>query len=187
MAKRKKTRRRVEPDAPAIQSWTGADEALAQIRKLDARIGEEETEKQKNIAEMERRHDRVLVPLVEQRDALGKALEEFTSFHRQDLGDSQSKRMNNGVLGFRRGQRALKTLSKWTLKKMLAKLEELGLTRFIKVKKSVDKAEILKAQAAGELDDQQLKQLGGKIEQKERFYYETPEQETVNPEAKESA
>lgn len=172
-------RRRVEPDAPAIQSWAGADEALRRIRELDAEIAAGEAAKAAELTAALARHDAQIVPRIEQRDALGKALEEFTRFHRADLGDAQSKPLNHGTVGFRIGQRALATLAKWTWAKVLDVLIERKADDYIAIKKSVDREAILGAKLSAEA----MRDMGLKVVREERFYYATRDAEAVNPDA----
>ena len=171
-------RRNVTGAPPAIQSWAGADEALGFIRELDASIGKREAEKEESLKALQDRYDAQITPLIERRDALAKALEEFTTFNRGDL-DGQSRKLNHGVVGFRLGQRALAKLAKWTWAKVLEKIEAMGLSHFVRVKKEVDREAILRS----DMDARALKTLGVEIVQEERFYYETAADETVAPKA----
>jgi len=172
-------RRNVTNTAPALKSWTGADDALAEIRALDAKIDAKEAAKAEALQALQQTHDRDILPLVEKRDALGKAIEDYVTMHQDDLVDRRSKMLNHGTVGFRLGQPAVKAQKGWTLKKAVEALEIAKKRVWIAVKKSVDKVRILKDKPDADV----LKKFGLEIVQEERVYYDTSDTATVNPEA----
>jgi len=174
-------RRRIDKTtAPALRSWAGVDDALHRIRELDALIVREEAAKDAHLREVQAKYDAVIIPRIEQRDALGRALEAFVKVHQDDL-EGRSRRLNHGIVGYRKGQRAVRTLKGWTLQKALEALLNAGKRSWIAIKKSVDKEAILKSDPP----QAELDKFGLEIKQEERFYYETAEVETVNPGGKE--
>lgn len=172
-------RRNVTGAPAALQSWAGVDTALGTIRALEAEIAAGQAAKDAALQALQQEHDAAIVPKIEQRDALAKGLEEFVTLHQGDLGDARSKKLNHGRVGFRLGLPAVKTLKNWTLKKALEALENAKKRGWIAVKKSVDKAAILKAKP----EPSELKPFGLEIGQEERFYYETEDTAAVNPES----
>src|SRR5690554_3604772 len=141
MAKRKN----VDKRAPAIVTWAGADVALADIRSLQSAIDRCQAEKDAALQRVAEEHDMTLGPMLQTRDALARSLEEFATLHRADFGvQAQSKRLNSGVVGFRKGQRSLKTLSKWTWEKVMAALQANMLAKWIRIKYEPDREAILR-------------------------------------------
>ena len=175
-------RKTLAKDAPpAIESWTGADAALAEVRVLEASIADRETEKARELTALQQRYDDDIVALKVRVGALDHALADFADFHRDELGDAKSRRLNHGTVGFRFDPPSLKTLARWTWKKVLAKVEDLGRGEFFRVKTSLNKEALLRA--AGDMSTDELKALGVRVAQDERFYRDTTVPETVNPEA----
>jgi len=172
-------RRRIDKTtAPALQSWSGVDKALLRIRELDALIAAQEAAKDTQMRELQAKYDAVIIPRIEQRDALGRALEAFVKVHQDDLV-GRSRRLNHGIVGYRLGQPSVKTLKGWTLGKALEAITNAGKRSWIAIKRAVDKEAILRAKPPAE----DLLKFGLEIAQQERFYYDTAEVETVNPAA----
>jgi len=87
--------------------------------------------------------------------------------------------MNFGTVGFRASSE-VKYLPKWTAKKVLAKLKELGRVEFIKTTESVKKAEI---KSSG-LDDKVLAGFGCCIQSKDTFFFEPDRSAIANAKKK---
>ena len=160
----------------AIRSWAGADGALAEVRELEGEIARLERNKQFEFAQIGEQHDARILPTLQRRDVLAKALEEFATMNRGDLGTAKSKQLNAGTLGFRLGQPSLKTMAKLTWEKVLEILQVNKMKKFIRVKTEVDKQALL----ASGLDAESLKGFGVRIVQEERFFYDFGEVATQN-------
>jgi len=163
-------------EGAAVTSWDSADAALAEIKRFELSISNRENEKDADLAAVKSRHDKSIQVLIEQRDALAKAVKEFATIHRVELGKMKSRKLNSGTVGFRLGMPALKPLKGWTFGKVLEMVRERGLRRYVRAKYSLDRQAILKAN----LDEEKQKDLGVEIVQEETFYYEFPDVETVN-------
>lgn len=162
---------------PAIQGWEGADRALGEIRALEAEVKTLEGRKQEELRRIQEKHDVGIQPKVERIGLLAKGLEEFAEFHRGDLGAQKSRKLNHGLVGFRLGNPALKTLPKFTWDKVLTCLKNSRLgSRFVRVKEEVAKDAIQSAN----LSESELKDFGCRMVQEERFFYEVKADSTVS-------
>lgn len=162
--------------APAIRGWDGADRSLGEIRKLEAKVQEMDAAKLAEVQRVQEKHTAKIQPMLERIGLLAKGLQDFAEFHREDLGAQKSKKLNHGLVGFRLGHPSLKTLPKWTWKKVLACVKgSRWADRFVRVKEEVAKDLLL----GSNLDPEEMKALGVRMVQEERFFYEAKTDETV--------
>ncbi|WP_448578910.1 host-nuclease inhibitor Gam family protein [Thermosphaera sp.] len=95
--------------------------------------------------------------------------------HPEEFASRKSIVMVHGTLGYRVGQPALKTIRGVTWDKVLAILRH-NLPHYVRIKEEVDREAILADRES--LGDENLKTLGLRVEQAERFYVE-PNKESV--------
>ena len=150
-----------------LKNWNDVDETLKNIADLEYKIGEKEAIMNAEMDKIKKQFQGILEPIQQQKMRLEKDVKDFCEFHREDFGDQKSKKLNYGSVGYRASQ-SLKTMTRWTWEKVLQKLEAVGKTEFVRIKKDVDKSKI---RDAG-LSDAELKMLGMKLEKKETFWYE---------------
>jgi len=151
-----------------LRTWSQVDRALRDIARIDLKVRDVENRFNAKIAELKEQMAARVEPLAQQKARLERDIKDFCEFHRDEFEKEKTKVFNFGKLGFRKTPAALKTLARWTWAKVLMKLEEIGRSDFIRVKKSVDKDAI---RTAG-LNEDELRMLGLVLESKEEFWYE---------------
>jgi phage host-nuclease inhibitor protein Gam len=160
---------------PSLTSWDGADRALGEIRALEAQIAEAEGSKALGLKVVQDRWDAKIQPLNERVGILAKGLQEFAEFHREDMGAARSKALNHGRLGFRVGKPMLKPLPKWTFERVLELLQQNHKDEFTRTEQTIRKDAILNSTMTAD----QLKDLGLRRVQEDRFFYEIKDDSTV--------
>lgn len=115
-------------------------------------------------------------------DALDKSittktglLQQWAEANPEEFGDKKSITFLHGVLGFRTGNKQLKTLTGWTWSKVLGVLDN----AFVRVKREPDKEGLLAAHARGEIDEAGLRAAGPRVVQEESFFVEPAVQEAA--------
>jgi phage host-nuclease inhibitor protein Gam len=116
-----------------------------------------------------------------------KKLEAFANANKEGFSKKRSKSLGSGVIGFRLGQRAVKTKKGWTFKKSLEAMgKNLNLSQFIQRKPEIDKPAILKEKIEVELPDgslnplyESLAECGLEIRQDETFFVETASEKSL--------
>ena len=88
----------------------------------------------------------------------------------QEFGAARSIETVHGVVGWRTGQPALKTLPGWTFDRVLQTLKTMGALGYIRVKEEVHKQNLLADREA--LGLEKLKDLGLRVVQEETFFVE---------------
>lgn len=89
------------------------------------------------------------------------------------FGKLKSLKLPFGTIGFRTGTPKLKTLSGFTLARVLARLCELAWGRaFVRVAEEVNKESLIAAHRDGSLTDAELRQAGCRVTQEETFFIE---------------
>ena len=103
---------------------------------------------------------------------LRDGLETWANQNPHEFGKKKSIEMSAGTLGFRTGTPKLKLLSGWTWEKVLAALQTVGMSGFIRIKREVDKDAIIGDSAAIPSNAQRFTSYGVKVVQDESFYVE---------------
>ena len=88
----------------------------------------------------------------------------------QEFGAARSIETVHGVVGWRTGQPALKTLPGWTFDRVLQTLKTMGVLGYIRVKEEVHKQNLLADREA--LGLEKLRELGLRVVQEETFFVE---------------
>ncbi len=87
-----------------------------------------------------------------------------------EFGASRSIETVHGVVGWRTGQPALKTLPGWTFDRVLQTLKSMGALGYIRVKEEVHKQNLLSDRDA--LGAEKLREIGLRVVQEETFFVE---------------
>lgn len=93
--------------------------------------------------------------------------------HRDQFLKPKHVEFYGGKVGYRTGTPKLKTLSGWTLARVLEKLLSLPWGRaFVRVKEEIDKESLIAQFSAGLIQSAELKEIGVQVDQDEAFYIE---------------
>jgi len=167
--------RRVKSDKPVIEhvaNWDKADEYVRQVGDLQVQITQAEATFKDDIDELKADLAEKVKPLQERIKLYTRSLETFAVLHRGDFKNKQSKKVNFGILGWRKS--TFIKVRKNTLGKIKAVFSRAMAAACIRVKESVDK------EALARLKDEQLASIGARREEKEVFFVEPALPEAVD-------
>jgi phage host-nuclease inhibitor protein Gam len=111
--------------------------------------------------------------LAVQNEALEQKMEHarvWSEANPQEFGAARSIETVHGVLGWRTGQPALKTLPGWTFDRVLQTLKSMGAPGYIRVKEEVHKQNLLSDRDA--IGPEKLREIGLRVVQEESFFVE---------------
>jgi len=111
-------------------------------------------------------------PLHHEAEILEASIEQYAIHHKEEFDMTRSKVLTFGTIGFRKTPGAFRPLAKWNWEQILLKIQDMGLTNFIRYKPSLDKEALEKAYKSHDIDDESLSIMGLKFEQKDEFYFE---------------
>lgn len=173
--------KKVKPDAaPLFSSWQEVDDALRQIRAINARVSRAETIANTTRTIADGKLAEATGADLTLRKQLEKNMEEYCTAQLPEM-TTRSRKLNHGTISFT----ASKELAQikgftWaavlqvmlqpvqdTLNKLVEKLGK----RFVRVKCEVDKAAITAAYNAGQTTDGKLAELGVQMQEKDNFGY----------------
>jgi phage host-nuclease inhibitor protein Gam len=147
----------------AIADWQQADHYLKNIGDLQLEIEDAERTAKADIDQAKLNLSNRVNPLHEQIEVLVRSLEAFSAAHQEDFGDARSRKLDFGVLGWR------KSTSISTKKTTLEKIKEVfgrKAAQFLRLKEEVDK------DAMAKLTDEQLKAVDARRDVKDAFFVE---------------
>ena len=76
------------------------------------------------------------------------------------------------TVGFRQSSGKVDTLPKWTFKKVVAKMQEMRVNRFLVIKRDLDKTKILDLFHEKRITNDDLKVYGIEVVEPDEFWYE---------------
>jgi|SRR3990172_8271926 len=97
---------------------------------------------------------------------------EFCDFHKEEFTDKRSKDLVFMTVGFRQSSGKVDTLPKWTFKKVVAKMQEMRVNRFLVIKRDLDKTKILDLFHEKRITNDDLKVYGIEVVEPDEFWYE---------------
>ncbi|KPL21780.1 MAG: hypothetical protein AMJ75_09345 [Phycisphaerae bacterium SM1_79] len=167
--------KRIKSEKPAlipIRDWQQADEIIKEIsdyqiaiEKIEAIAKQKIDNTKKVLAEAVKGHQDIIKKYQE-------SLEAFATAHRNDFKSQKSRKLNFGVLGWRKST-AIKT-AKNTLELIKLKLSKTCQRVCIRIKESVDK------DALARLTDEQLAGIKARREEKDVFFVEPLSQKAAD-------
>ncbi len=160
----------------AIKSWEEADAALRTIGEIEIEVEKKEGLANLRINDIKERLAGELNGGLARKARLVKDLEEFMDRNQGELGQAKSRKLNFGALGLRLAPPKLKPVAKMTWAKVVAKLKETGLDRFLRYPEPEPDKEALKA-----ADAETQKQAGVRVCSEEFFWYEIDRQKIEAP------
>jgi phage host-nuclease inhibitor protein Gam len=159
MAKRIKSDKQIE----TIADWQKADELIKQIGELQLKIKEHEAAASEVINDARAELAEAVEPLYKKITVLTDSLEAFAANHVEDFGKAQSRKLNFGLLGWRKSTSiSIKAATLELVKKIFGKKAK----AYIRTKEEVDK------EAMSKLTDQQLASVDARRKPKEVFFVE---------------
>ncbi len=167
--------KRVKPDKPVllpVPNWEHADDFVRRISDLAKKITDAEQAAKDKINEVKADMADELKPLQEKIQLYTRSLEAFGAIHKADFGKKRSRKLNFGILGWR------KSTSVSVTKKTLGLIKEVfsraKAKQFIHTKETVDK------EALAKLTDEQLAEVSARRKVKDDFFVEPAVPEVVD-------
>lgn len=147
-------------------------EATNNLRIINARQDEQ-------IAAIKEQHGGTIAALEAIREDLLESVQAWAEAHPEEFAKAKSISLTHGVIGWRTGTPALKTLSGWTFDRVLEKLKTLGgkWLGYVRQVETVDKQLIIADRNM--IGEATLKSVGLRVVQAETFFCEPQLTETV--------
>ena len=159
-----------------LDSWQQVDGALLQIGRLDREISALENRQNKMIDAVKEEHKERAKPLLEEKERLELALQQYCENNRGEFREAKTKCLTFGSVGFRI---STKVIIK-RIGETLQALKDYGLEKCIRVKEEPDK------EAMRDLDTKTLAEVGASLKVDDVFGYEI-NREVINQEAGQAA
>jgi phage host-nuclease inhibitor protein Gam len=166
--------------APVYTDWAEVDDALRQIRELDAKVGKAEAEANK----LRARADEACAAVADDlklKKQLEKNMAEFCTARLPELLPAKSKKLNHGTIQFNSSKEcvvkqgftitAALGVMLAPLQEPLNRLVEKLRKRYVRVKTEIDKASALTDYNAGTIKNEKLGELGLEVVEKDNFGY----------------
>lgn len=152
-----------------LKSWAEVDQILKAIASIESKKMQEESAMNDKILKANQEHMPILDRLNAEKLGYERDIQLYCDDQKDEFNETRSKTLNYGIVGFRKGTGALKTLKGFTweaVKKVIEASKKYAV--YIKTKTDIDKNAIL---SSGMKPDQ-LAKLGVQIVQEDAFYYE---------------
>jgi len=161
MAKRVKS-----DDVPLLKvnSWRHADQLVREIGDYEAGIQEAEDHARKKIERIKAELAVKTKPLQDMVTRRIRSLEAFAITHKNDFEKQKSKKLNFGILGWRKSTSV--RVKKTTLEKIRQVFSKAKAALYIHTKESVNK------EALAKLTEEQLASVGARRDSKDVFFVE---------------
>lgn len=167
--------RRLKSDKPAIiqfEHWGDANEHVRRVGDLTMKITAAEHKAADDINEAKACLEIAVKPLQQEIDTYIRSLEAFAAAHKDDFGKERSKKLNFGLLGWRKSTSV--TIKKTTLEKIKEVFAKAKAAMCIITKETVSK------EALAKLTDEELASVGARREVKDDFFVEPDLPEAVD-------
>ena len=153
-----------------LSTWDEVDQTLNEIAVRKTQVTEKQNKMDKEILDAQEKYQSSIDLL--NADILGfeTNIELFAASKKDEFDDSRSKKLDYGLVGFRKGNGKLATLKgfTWDACKNLVKASKKVASKFIQTKEDLNKNAI----KAANLKPAQLAKFGMQITQADEFYYE---------------
>jgi len=167
--------KRVKSDKPAIipiNDWGHADNIVRKTGDLQQKINQAEHQAKDDINKIKAALAIAVKPFQEELKLLICSLEAFANSRREDFKKARSRKLNFGVLGWRKSSSV--SIKKNTLERIKKVLSKAKARACIRTKESVDK------DALAKFTDGQLASVGARREEKDVFFVEPDLPEAVD-------
>jgi len=160
--------KRVKSDKPILKpvpSWQHADEFVRRIGDLQSQIDKAESKSQERINKIKAELATKVKPLQDEIALCTRSLEVFAVKHDEDFGNAKSRKLDFGLIGWRKSTSI--RIKKNTLELIKQVFGKAKAAIYIRVKESVDK------EALAKLTDEELASVGARRKPKDVFFVET--------------
>ena len=167
--------KRIKSDKQAlipIADWEKADEYIRVIGDLQMQIEQACISAQDDINDRKLKLAEELKPLQEAVKLYQRSLEVFATTHQADFGKKRSRKLNFGLLGWRKSTSI--SIKKNTLELIKAAFTKAKAKLYIRTKDAVDK------DALAKLTDERLAAIGARRKEKDVFFVEPELPEAVD-------
>lgn len=154
-----------------VENWRAADRYVRQIGALQLKIESQRQSANNDINVIKNCLAVAIKPHQEKIDILTKSLEAFCVNNKNDFGNAKSKKLNFGILGFRKS--TVIAVKKQTLE-LIEKIFGRKAEQYLHVKKLPDKEALTK------LTDDQLASVGARRRVRDDFFVEPDTPEAVD-------
>lgn len=153
-----------------FSNWSEVDSALKAIAVITTKINKEEADWNKELLKLKNKYTSLLDRYNAEKIGLERDIQLFCESQKDIFADTRSRTLNYGIVGFRLGNGALKTLKgiTWEASKALIKASKKFRDSFLRVKEDIDKQAILSA----DLKKEELAKIGLYVHQEDSFYLE---------------
>lgn len=164
-----KTKSRINVPATTIKTREQMEALVGDITALITKQQKLTAELNRRVNEVRQDYEASLGQIAEDIEAKTALARDWAEANQGEFGKAKSISLTHGIVGWRIGNVTLKTLAGWTWDRVLEKLATSpGWDHYIRTKREVNKESLLAARE--ELD---LKQVGVRVVQDERFFVET--------------
>ncbi|MCJ7777627.1 MAG: host-nuclease inhibitor Gam family protein [Sedimentisphaerales bacterium] len=166
--------KRVKSDRPIqpISDWQQADKFVKQIGELQFKTRDAERQANNDINQAKAALAIATNPLQEEIEQLRLSLEAFAVNRKADFGKDRSRKLNFGLLGWRKSSSV--AIKKTTLEKIKSVFAKAKAAMCIITKETVSK------EALAKLTDEELASVGARREVKDDFFVEPDLPEAVD-------
>jgi phage host-nuclease inhibitor protein Gam len=165
------TTRRIKMTKPAINTIEEADAVLAEVAQLTLDADEIRLAMNRAITEIREAHSARIDDIEARLKDKAALLEAWAGDHPEAFGKRKSLELTSGTIGFRTGTHKFKQLAGWSLDRIKAALLATPWgAAYVRVKEEVDKARLISDAVSGNLTAEQIRTIGGRIDQEESFF-----------------
>lgn len=160
--------------AIALKSFDDVNGVLLNIAALQLNAEKKENSMNEMILDIKKKFEPEIKQLQDAIEPFEKQLIEFSKANKKAFKDKRSTSLTYGTVGFRSGKKALRLLNakKFTWEYIKEKLELLYGTKYVKVKTTIKKTEIVNDVEKGLITEATLSEvLKAKVSQSDEFYY----------------
>ena len=147
-----------------ISGWPAADQLLCELGEIQMKITAAEHEAADDVKEIKLELEGKVNPLQDRRDYVVKSLEEFALGHTKDFGESRSRKLNFGILGWRLSSAI--EIAGTTLERIKQFFSSSKQKECIRIKESVDK------EALAKFTDDELATVKARRKTRDAFFVE---------------
>lgn len=163
-----------------LKTWAEVDAHLKAIAVIMMKVSQEEATLNEKILQLQQSMMPGLERLKSEQIGLERDIQLYCEANKSQFDLNRSRELNYGVVGFRRGSGALKTLKgfTWEAVKNLIKASRSLREKYLRIKEDIDKNALL----ASGMKTEQMAKLGLHIYQEDNFYLEVYLKETRHAE-----
>jgi phage host-nuclease inhibitor protein Gam len=168
-------RKRIDAN-PVIGGWAELDDQLRYRKEKKLELAKIEARAGMRIDEIKQQLKESAKSLQDEIKTTEKMIEDFCNFNRDQLDGQKSRRLNFGLIGWRKSPGKVVTLTKWTFGRVVEKMIDLKMNDYLRIKNpELDKDAVREAFKSNVLTENDLKKIGLKVEEPEEFFIEQDE------------